>query len=545
MKSILMTVLYRTVIVTFLISLFSCQQQTPQPPTIDPGFTSYIAAFTSGHLSRQDGIRVRLTEAFPDQGDMSEPIDGKLFEISPSVKGSAYWVDEQTIEFRPDEDMKSGTKYKVDFALEKIMDVPGNLKTFSFEFQTIVQNFDVSLESQQTYEPGNLQWLQYTGTLETADFLEETSLKDLLTASQDGKSLSITWDPDPDGREHRFRIDSVQRKEKAGKVLIAWNGKSIGVQRKGDMEVILPALGEFILMEVSVVQQPEQYILIRFSDPLQEKQYLNGLITLDNGTDLSFIVENNDIRAYPSVRQIGNLKVMVSSGIRNILGYKLSAGKEYQISFDEVKPALRLLGNGVILPSSDGLIMPFEAVNLKALEVRVIRIYEKNLSQFLQVNHLDGDYQLKRVGRLILRKTIQLNTGSTVDFGNWNAFSLDLSSLIQAEPGAIYRIELGFGKQHSLYPCNDQSTELSDLTKFEDEYDEQWEKELSYWDSYEDYYYEGDYYYYNWEEREDPCSDSYFGKHRSVARNIFASDLGIIAKAGTDHALTVAVTDLV
>ncbi len=91
----------------------------------------------------------------------------------------------------------------------------------------------------------------------------------------------------------------------------------------------LPALGEFTLMEVSVVQQPDQYILIRFSDPLQEKQYLNGLITLDNGTDLSFIVENNDIRAYPAIRQSGNLKVTVSSGIRNILGYKLSAGDEY------------------------------------------------------------------------------------------------------------------------------------------------------------------------------------------------------------------------
>ncbi len=109
----------------------------------------------------------------------------------------------------------------------------------------------------------------------------------MLTASQDGKSLTISWDPDPDGREHRFRIDSIQRKEKAGNVLLAWNGKSIGVQRKGDLEILIPALGEFSLMEVSVVQQPEQYILIRFSDPLQEKQYLNGLITLDNGTHLT------------------------------------------------------------------------------------------------------------------------------------------------------------------------------------------------------------------------------------------------------------------
>jgi uncharacterized protein YfaS (alpha-2-macroglobulin family) len=545
MKSIVLTVLHRAAILAFLSVFFSCQQQTPQPASIDPGFTSYIAAFTSGHLSRQDGIKIRLTEAFPDPVDMSEPIAGKLFVISPSIKGSAYWIDQQTIEFRPDEDMKSGTTYKVDFALEKIMDVPGNLKTFSFEFQTIVQNFEVSLMSQQTYEPGNLQWLQYTGTLRTADFLEEAGLAELLTASQDGQSLSISWDPDPDGREHHFRIDSIRRKEKEGRVEIAWNGKSIGVQRKGDMEVVIPALGEFTLMGVTVVQQPDQYLLIRFSDPLQEKQYLNGLITLDNGTDLSFIVENNDIRAYPAVRQSGNLKATVSSGIRNILGYKLPEGGEYQVSFDEVKPAVRFMGSGVVIPSSEGMIMPFETVNLKAVDVRVIRIYENNLSQFLQVNPLDGDYQLKRVGRLILRKTIPLNTGSTVDLGKWNAFSLDLSSLIQTEPGAIYRIELGFKKHHSLYPCDDQALESSDMIELEDEYDDQREAELSYWDSYEDYYYEGDYYYYDWEEREDPCSESYYGKYRSVARNILASDLGIIAKSGTDHSLTVVVTDLV
>ena len=440
--------------------------------------------------------------------------------------------------------MKSGTRYKVDFALEKLVDVPGNLKTFSFEFQTIEQNFEVNLGGQQTYEPGNLQWLQLTGTLKTADFLDGSSVADLLTATQAGKTLSIAWDPDPDGREHRFSIDSIERKEKEGSVFVAWNGKSIGVKSKGDKEAVIPALGEFKLMGVSVVQQPEQYVLLRFSDPLKEKQYLNGLISLDNGTDLSFIVENNDIRAYPAVRQSGNLNIRVFSGIRNILGYKLLAGKDYQLSFDEVKPAVRFLGKGVILPSSEGLIMPFEAVNLKAIEVRVIRIYENNLSQFLQVNHLDGDYQLKRVGRLILRKTIQLNTGLAVDFGKWNAFSLDLSTLIQAEPGAIYRIEIGFKKHHSLFPCEGEASASPDMVELESAYDDAWEQELSYWDSYEDYYYDGNYYYYDWNEREDPCSDSYYGKHRSVARNILASDLGIIAKGGSDHSMSVALTDL-
>jgi len=240
-----MPVLFRTVLAAFLFNLYSCQQKSHQPPPIDPGFTSYISAFTSGHLSRQAGIVIRLAEEYPGEINMSEPIEAGLFQLSPFVSGSAYWIDQQTIEFRPDADMKSGTTYKVDFALEKLVDVPGNLKTFSFEFQTIEQNFEIDLEGQQTYDPGNLQWLQLSGSLKTADFLESSLLPGLLTATQDNKALSIVWDPDPEGRIHQFRIDSIERSDKEGVVLVAWEGKSIGVRSKGEKEVVIPALGEF------------------------------------------------------------------------------------------------------------------------------------------------------------------------------------------------------------------------------------------------------------------------------------------------------------
>ena len=80
--------------------------------------------------------------------------------------------------------------------------------------------------------------------------------------------------------------------------------------------------------------------------------------------------------------------------------------------------------------------------------------------------------------------------------------------------------------------------------------DEMDDAEVSYWDSYEDYYEE--YYYdeefyedYNWEERDNPCSKSYYTQNRFVARNILASDLGIIAKGGNANSLLVSVTNLV
>jgi uncharacterized protein YfaS (alpha-2-macroglobulin family) len=534
-------------IIPFLLFVchFSCRQETGKQVPVDPGFTAYISAFTSGYISKQASIRVRLAEDFPEETPANQPFGEKVFQFSPPLRGSAYWVDRRTLEFRPEGEMKSGTLYRVDFALDRLLEVPPNLKTFSFEFRTIAQNLSVSHEGPRTCDPGDLRWMNLSGTLQTADVLDEGSLGGLLKAEEDGKKLGIRWEYDPLGRNHRFIIDSIERKETESRLLLSWDGSPIHADNKGKQDVIIPALGDFKITDVSVVQQPEQYISLKFSDPLKEKQYLEGIITLDNGTDLSFIIENNEIRAYPAVRQSGGLQLYVSSGIRNILDYKLVAGEEFKVSFEEMKPAVRLLGKGVILPSSEGLILPFEAVNLKAVDVRVIRIFEDNIGQFLQVNQLDGDYQLKRVGRLILRKTVYLNTGATIDFGKWNAFSLDLSSLMAKEPGAIYRVEIGFRKKQSLFPCAGTEAVEENMKEMEEDYDQSLETELSYWDAYENYYYgEGYDYYYNWNERDNPCSPSYYGSQRSVSRNLLASDLGIIAKGGADNALKVAVTDL-
>ncbi|KPK85826.1 MAG: hypothetical protein AMS27_06450 [Bacteroides sp. SM23_62_1] len=533
----------------FVPVLIGCQKKAESTEEINPEFTSYISAFTAGSISNESSIRIRLTAEYQEAFTPYEPITGKLFRFQPSLQGVTYWVDSRTIEFKPDERMKSGAGYNVSFDLSKVTDVPDHLKNFEFHFQILQQTFSVEMEGIRTYSTTNLEWLRSYGRIITADVIEDNLIEKVLQANQNRRPLPVTWEHDPDGKIHEFIIDSLQRTEKEETVELSWDGHKINIDVSGSEKINIPALGDFKIMEISVVQQPEQYILLRFSDPLDPDQYLRGLITLENGTDIQYIIEDNVIKAYPSARQTGILKVNIEAGIKNILGYKLKTRQEYNLSFQEVKPAIRLLGKGVILPHSNDLIFPFEAVNLKAVEVKVIRIYENNIGQFLQVNYLDGNSQLKRVGRLILKKTINLTSDRPIDWGTWNTFSLDLADLIHHEPGAIYRIELGFRKNHSLYPCQEEFTAEEVTVDLEEDYDEAFEEELSYWDSYESYYYddyEDGYYYwdYSWEERDDPCSNSYYGSHRSVSRNILASDLGIIAKGGADQSMTFAVTDL-
>ncbi|MEM1136243.1 MAG: MG2 domain-containing protein, partial [Bacteroidota bacterium] len=252
----------------------------------------------------------------------------------------------------------------------------------------------------------------------------------------------------------------------------------------------------------------------------------------------------NEILVYPVVRQAGSKEVTISSGIKNTQGYPLKTELSFSLAFEQMKPQVRFLGKGTILPSSKGLILPFETVALNEVDVRIIRIYEENIAQFLQVNTLNDRSEMKRVGRPIALKNVKLNNSGNADMSSWSRYSLDLAEMIQAEPGAIYQVDISFSKEYATYVCKDESE--ADETVFQNkkettfqELEEEYDKTT--WDYYDDYYYYG---YYDWENRDNPCHPAYYGSRRSVAKNVLASDLGIIAKRGNNGAMIAAVTDL-
>src|SRR5699024_1857697 len=100
--------------------------------------------------------------------------------------------------------------------------------------------------------------------------------------------------------------------------------------------------------------------------------------------------------------------------------------------------------------------LPFEAVGLKAVDVRVVRIYEENVLQYLQVNDFGGSSEIKRVGRPVAQKVIPLNGSGVVDLQKWNRFTLDLAEIMEAEPGAVYQVSINFRKSQSLYYCAEE-----------------------------------------------------------------------------------------
>ncbi len=368
-------------------------------------------------------------------------------------------------------------------------------------------------------------------------------MKTLLQAKQGKKELQVNWKFDDNPKKFHFAIDSIIRSTEESQVILSWDGKPIDIAISGQDTIKIPSLDSFEVADITVIQQPEQYIVIHFSDPIKEEQNLKGIIQFDGTRDLKFTIESNVVKVFPKSRIFGIQTIRIHPGIYNMAGYKMDDLYTLEMSFEDIKPAVRMLGNGVIIPNSEGLIFPFEAVNLSAVDIMIVKIYENNIQQFLQQNRLDGNYELKRVGRPLLKKKVSLNENSSLDAGKWNAFSIDLAEMIGDDPGAIYQVELSFKQSYSLFHCGDEKEDENEnlvLNNEEEEFND-----LD-WD-YNEYYYSYQYYRpsgYTWQERDNPCHISYFNSNRWVRRNVLASNLGIIAKEGNDKTLKVAVTDL-
>jgi uncharacterized protein YfaS (alpha-2-macroglobulin family) len=529
------------------LSVYSKMNRHSGSESGDPAFAEYISAYTSGIISSESSIRILLTNEHEGPVEIGKPVSEGLFDFSPSIKGTTVWIDSRTIEFRPEKPLPNGTKYEAEFYLDKVMEVPDQYETFPFTFQVMQQSFEVFVDRMTTTDLKTLRKQRLEGTLATADVSDIQLIEKVLTVKQNGKTIPLTWLHEGNGTIHRFTAEGIDRSEKKSSVLLQWDGKPLNVDIHGEREIEVPALGDFKVMDVKVIQSPEQYAVLQFSDPVLADQNLEGLITLTGGSALKYIAEGNEIRVYPQTRQSGPRTIVAGQGIKNILGLGLPEPYVMEIMFEEMKPEVELIGKGVILPNSNGLIFPFRAVSLKAVDLKILKIYEKNIPQFLQVNTLEGERELRRVGKVVLKKTIQLTQKSAMDLGKWNTYSFDLAQLIKTEPGAIYKVIISFKKEYSTYACTDpegdaNDTDSDEMMRTENDSDEEEEHE---WDYYGDYYYDDyEYYDYDYESRDNPCSNSYY-RRKEVSRNILASDLGIITKRGTDGSMNFTISNLV
>ena len=552
---------FKKIITTAIVFVLivACKQKNVETDNLFK-FRDYIGYTTSGLVSVAEPITVSLAKTV-EGWDMGKTVPNTLLSVTPHVEGKLTVANQHTLVFTPNEYLTPNTEYTVTLKLGDIYKtMPNELKNYTFQFKTILPSFSVVTNGLQSY---NKEWQYLEGIIKLADYVDINEAKSLISASQQGKPLAVVFNElNQSAKYFEFKIDSIYRQENDSKITVAWNGKEINADLNGTNTIVIPGKNNFTIVGTKVTQTPEQYLSINFSDPINQQQNFDGLVNIKNSKTLRFIVTGNTLKVYPDSKLSGNIKIDVFQGIKNTYGQKLKTPFSEIVAFEDVKPQVRLIGNGSILPNSQNLKLNFEAVNLSAVDVRIIKIFENNILQFLQDNNLNGNnnYEIKKVGRRIAKQTIQLQTASE-NTGNWKAYAIDLSKFFKADPGAIYRVELSFNKSYSLYNCNSNpelsSTEEStDDSYYESGYDEHFYddtaenialedddlREEQYWDNLL-YRYKN--YNYNWREEQNPCHDAYYNEYKIVSQNLLASNLGVIAKRGGNNAYYFAATNIV
>ena len=522
-----------------LLSVFfflnACKKSSPEDFDSDfSQYKDYVTSFSSGTISANSPIQVGLAFS-KTEWKPNEKLDKDIFDVSPSVDGEVVILPNNIIAFQPKKKLKQNEQYQVTMHLDKLVDIPKELSEFKFTVKTIAQDFKVEVQDLQSYNKES-QFLNMI--LKTADVMDLETAKKLVSAEQNGNKLEIKFnEATKSGTEFSFVIDKIKRENQDSSVLIKWDGDDEDIEQKGELEFAIPGKDNFKIVEVKIGDENNQSVHINFSDPIKKDQNFSGLVALETANNLRYGVDGNVLKVFSDIALDGKLLLEVFQGIENTDGFKMKKGYAAKITFEQIKPEVRFVKSGTILPSSNNLKVNFEAANLSKVDVKVYRIFENNVLQFLQDNQLNGNYDLRKVALPIAKKTLELTTNKLANYKKWNTYSIDLSTLIKPEQGAIYRVEMTIKKSYSLYKC-DASAEDEPEEITEEEKDSE---EMSEYDSYDYDYYDYD---YNWNEKDNPCDRSFYS-NKKIATNILATDLGVIAKRGENNSYFFAVNNIV
>ncbi|MDR3142526.1 MAG: hypothetical protein LBU37_12505, partial [Tannerellaceae bacterium] len=522
---------------SFLLLFIGCEPKSAGSEGTP--FSPYVEAFTSGKVSRYATIYLAFNQEVPS-GKMADAELVKRIKIKPEVKGTFSFEDNKTVSFKPAEPLNRDTEYRVSADMSAWFDATGEDKIFAFKFVTLPLTIRASLEA-VNINPAGEKGYDIVYTLSTPDREEPETIESLVKLSE---KAGTDWVHHPGEKTHRFTAVNVPAGAGESRELtLSVAPNKSGIREEPLIATLIPAEKDFSVYGTRFNKEPERYVEITFTHSLDDSQTFAGLAYIKGNQNETVTFEGNKLRLYPDTKRAGMQTLFLSGSIRSKGGRSLGEDMEKEIEITDALPSVRFTGEGSIIPQSKDLNVPFQTVYLRGVIVRVIRIFEKNAGQFLQYNTLDGANELTHVGRLVARKTILFDEEET-RLSEWQTCALNLNELITPEPGAIYRIELSFTRDLSVYPCDNGSKKTKEQLLAEDE--ALFREESNRYDEGGYYYYYGevDYDYYDYDERENPCDDSYY-YNKVAGKNILATNLGLMAKMGTDNELLVIAHNLI
>jgi len=509
------------------------------PPS---SFSRYISGFTYGVISTRSSFEIELQDPYKGGEKIGEEIKSKLFDFSPSIEGRTILKSPNKIEFIPAKPLDNDKTYEVNFALkDAIKEVDNEHEEFQYSVKTIKKSCTfVNQGIVVVSDDGKNKVFDYKGNISTADFEDGKTVESNVSINS---GHSLVWNHSQSGTEHEFTIKNIKATDKTQSIKLDVDLDNLTNDSK-DLDIEIPTKFDFTVTSMSVDQNDNNKVTIVFSENLS-KTGNEGLCSIEGKFDYSMAIDANKCILTPNDKNLfGDVKIKVLAGMQSEHGKKMNSDYDKILSFGSLRPSAEIIGNGNIIVNHNGASLPIKTVGLNQIRVDVYKIFQSNVLYFLQNNSLNETYSIKRFGKKTYSEVIKLNGKPSFKSNRAYNYSLDLSDLVKLEKGAIYQVKLSFDKSMTaLYGSQaSKGNKLFNFSMIQNRFDDDEIENDEEGDEDYEYYYPDN---YSYEKREDPSDDSYYNYERFSKKNVLVSNIGLIAKKGTNNKVYATCVDLV
>ena len=447
---------------------------------LDESLLMFLDSYTSGVIANGEPIVVRFSNPEALKVKYGEELSAKSFSFSPSLKGKAVWIDENTVGFQYD-NIDKNQNYVCKFKMSDFVDVPAD-QTLEFGFGVRRQNFSLVTAQPICTSNESMNYLLRVAFAVPVDQDEVVNLFDDAFRKSHPVQVTATGNNVFD-----FEVQNFERKNNAYEVPVVLDGKALDCKAKMERNLAIYAKDSFEPVMFDVDKAAGKGTLL-FTQPLKESQNLAGFVSFNKklgykadirGNKIDFYFDKSSLYRY----ELEDLNMSVGSGIRADNGMLLQGDYDYPFDLTDNLPKVRWTDDGVIIPNVDETTVYFDAICLNSVTLRIIRIYDDNILSFLQDNEITETYGVRKAGRL--EKKVRLAIDNPYA-NQWKTFPIVLSDYIKVEPGAMYQLSLNFGPADYTFASEEMKKAVVDNDVMEADY---WDGE-SY--DYKEYNYEGE-----------------------------------------------------
>lgn len=439
-------------VVVAAMSLSCCGNPVSAPQRGYPQEIASLVSHVPGQVvTPKSEIRVRFVDPVSSAGLSGTLLPDVTCSFRPRLRATARWEDSRTLVFTPTRPLRRDVAYSGTLDLRKLLG--RDLPSLSFSFR--VPRVDlVSLSGRFVSLDADSSSLAYRGRLLLSEPIERDRLAAAVTLRVGGRRQRLEWDgPLAGTAEYSFQSPALARGEKPLEVDIRVAGRSLGLAEDRALLVTLEARERFSLAGVEALREKKQQgFRLDFSDPLDPRQSLEGLVQIQPEANATFRRAGSSLYLLGDFTPGARYTVRLDSHLRSDLGREAGETREVELTAADMEPAIAFLSSGVFLPSSNGQKLGFKSVNLRRIRATVMRVFENNIGQFLQTESLAPNasrtesfngWETQRVGVVIAEETFEVGERSNT----WVVSALDLDRVFARESKGLYLVTLGYAEE--------------------------------------------------------------------------------------------------